>query len=486
MYQYDSLNRLASASAYTFSGTPSITCAETGGTSTWAQSFTYDGFGNLTDKNETAAPMLHVLVNGTTNQISSANGAAYDSNGNMTSYPTGTYLYDAENRMNYATSMSSVVNYGYDSQNKRTWVWSGSNDTNGNATNYTVAFYGVNGQRLGRYGVTVNQLYSYSVPHLLSGGTTDTYFVSRRLLAQDRLGSANGKFYPYGEDKPGNPGNDMWKFGTYWRDAVTGLDYADQRFYNSAIGRFMSADPYQATVTSPSDPTSPQSWNRFTYVQNDPVNSADRRGLEREVCDEFVANDCCDDYDFCDDGGGGGGGASPPPPPKCWQNTGRIHDTLFNLGTDIEADVVKQFISVDLQLLTDDIKSDIGSEALAIGGGTTASPFYIGGHFNLNLTADQISQFSSTDQAIFARDFAPDGQRDGIRQAASTGLAAALGHSLHSQVGKQDPGILPGEYSFHFDRFNGKNFPIGTIGHGLYDVLGGHLGNPCLDPAWHH
>ena len=80
-YTYDSLNRLATAS-----------------TSAWGQSFTYDGFGNLTDKNVTAgsAPTLHITVDPTNNRISTAN---YDLNGNLLYYQAGnSYTYDQENR----------------------------------------------------------------------------------------------------------------------------------------------------------------------------------------------------------------------------------------------------------------------------------------------------------------------------------------------------------------------------------------------------
>jgi hypothetical protein len=46
VYSYDSLNRLSSAAAYTFSGTPSTNCAQTtGSTATWADTYTFDGFG---------------------------------------------------------------------------------------------------------------------------------------------------------------------------------------------------------------------------------------------------------------------------------------------------------------------------------------------------------------------------------------------------------------------------------------------------------
>ncbi|MBZ2179502.1 MAG: hypothetical protein K7J47_17550, partial [Acidobacteria bacterium] len=66
---------------------------------------------------------------------------------------------------------------------------------------------------------------------------------------------------------------DRNKFGTYHRDQ-TGLDYADQRYYNSAIGRFLSADPYEASGGA----NEPASWGRGVYVHGDPVNFSDPTG----------------------------------------------------------------------------------------------------------------------------------------------------------------------------------------------------------------
>jgi RHS repeat-associated protein len=60
----------------------------------------------------------------------------------------------------------------------------------------------------------------------------------------------------------------------YWRDSSTELDYADQRFYNSISGRFMTADGYRSN----SGPRDPGSWNRYTYDKGDPINYNDPSG----------------------------------------------------------------------------------------------------------------------------------------------------------------------------------------------------------------
>jgi RHS repeat-associated protein len=99
----------------------------------------------------------------------------------------------------------------------------------------------------------------------------------------DRPGSnrANGaRYYPYGEEI-GSTANNHVKFATYTRDGFTGLDYADQRFYALTYGRFNTPDPYQAS----GGPSDPLSWNRYSYVEGDPINFRDPRGL-------FRCNDC--------------------------------------------------------------------------------------------------------------------------------------------------------------------------------------------------
>ena len=97
-------------------------------------------------------------------------------------------------------------------------------------------------------------------------------------MVEDRLGSkletsgtSATSYYPYGELKTGTAS----QYATYLRNGTTGLDYAQQRWYSSQVMRFTSPDPYRAS----GGPAEPQGWNRYAYVQNDPVNMADPTGL---------------------------------------------------------------------------------------------------------------------------------------------------------------------------------------------------------------
>jgi RHS repeat-associated protein len=66
-------------------------------------------------------------------------------------------------------------------------------------------------------------------------------------------------------------------FTSYERDAESGTDYAINRRHQPAWGRFMQADPYRASGGA----GQPQSWNRYVYAGNDPVNFNDPAGLTR-------------------------------------------------------------------------------------------------------------------------------------------------------------------------------------------------------------
>ena len=93
------------------------------------------------------------------------------------------------------------------------------------------------------------------------------------------------------------------KYGLTERDDTTGLDHTWFRKYESLSGRWTSPDPLGGSIADP------QSFNRYSYVQNDPVNLIDPLGLfcvDYERWDEktatlYVWSEC-----YLEDGGTGG------------------------------------------------------------------------------------------------------------------------------------------------------------------------------------
>jgi RHS repeat-associated protein len=280
VYQYDLLKRLVSASATPTSGSPSAA---------WTETFQYDGFGNLTAKvlNGTSTP---IPVNAATNQLTNA---YYDANGNMTSGAGASFTYDASNRIVSETAVSGG-NYGneYAPDNKRI------HQTPSSGTDEWI-FYGANGEKLGVY--SIGQWYDNNgnAHSVFSPLRTSVWFGGKLiyengLVYLDRLGTnhaQSAQFLPYG-DEITSTSNDRTKFATYTRDSYTGLDYADQRFYASSYGRFMTPDPYMATAKGANDPKNPGSWNRYAYVQGDPINASDPRGLFVEDDEGGLDYDC--------------------------------------------------------------------------------------------------------------------------------------------------------------------------------------------------
>lgn len=81
------------------------------------------------------------------------------------------------------------------------------------------------------------------------------------------------------------------KYGMTERDDATGFDHTWFRKNENQAGRWTSPDPYNGSMNL----GNPQSFNRYSYVGNDPVNFVDPSGL---MCEAI--------YSFSQCGGGGG------------------------------------------------------------------------------------------------------------------------------------------------------------------------------------
>jgi len=71
-----------------------------------------------------------------------------------------------------------------------------------------------------------------------------------------------------------------WGWSALYVGTVSGE--LDQRYYNPTAGAFFSPDPGGIKTANPKDPSS---WNRYAYVQGDPVNFTDRTGLNRDAAE---------------------------------------------------------------------------------------------------------------------------------------------------------------------------------------------------------
>jgi RHS repeat-associated protein len=125
-------------------------------------------------------------------------------------------------------------------------------------------------------------------------GQTTSYLYGHDLLAQydsgtwayhlnDGLGSvrqladpmgqvvASYNFSPFGVPLGESGGQPYGFTGEQW-DASAGLVYLRARYYSPEVGRFISKDPF------PGHADSPQSFNHWVYVQNNPILAVDPSG----------------------------------------------------------------------------------------------------------------------------------------------------------------------------------------------------------------
>ncbi|HWG20707.1 MAG TPA: RHS repeat-associated core domain-containing protein [Terracidiphilus sp.] len=111
---------------------------------------------------------------------------------------------------------------------------------------------------------------------MISGAATTYYHqdhLSVRLTtnASGSILTQEGTF-PFGEAWYQSGATNKWVFTSYQRDSESGLDYALARYYDSRTGTFCSADPLAGS------PDDPQSWNRYPYGRNDPIDVTDPSG----------------------------------------------------------------------------------------------------------------------------------------------------------------------------------------------------------------
>ncbi|HJP91658.1 MAG TPA: RHS repeat-associated core domain-containing protein [Pyrinomonadaceae bacterium] len=272
-FSYDALNRL--------------TTAQENSGSNWSQTNGYDRYGNRWIDLGGGNQSLYFTAS--SNRIT---GWSYDNAGNLLNDTYHSYAYDAENKTSKVDGTSAYV---YDGTGQRVRKLVGEN----------LRFvYGIGGQLLAEFNGSTGVLtkeYIYGVSGLLatieptainSNGTrytTPDHLGSPRVVTNSSAGVVSRHDYmPFGEELGSGVGGrstgigfgvadgERQKFTQKERDTETGLDYFGARYYGCSLGRFTTADPLMASGRA----SAPQSWNRYSYVLNNPVNLIDPNGLD--------------------------------------------------------------------------------------------------------------------------------------------------------------------------------------------------------------
>ena len=251
VYGYDNGNRVTSEKntegtvSYTYDAANELT----GASGSRAETYTYDSGGNRT---------MTGYTTGTANELTASPGATYtyDNEGNMTAqantstHVVTSYTYDYHNRLTGVTVGGTVVaSYTYDALGRRIGF-----DDNGTQT-WTV-YDGQNTYADFNSGATLQQRYLYgpAVDQILartsSGGTSAWYLTDRLGSVRDIVNTSGTVidhivYNSFGnvltESSPSN--GDRFKFTGREYDATVTLYYDRARFYNQAVGTFVSQDP---------------------------------------------------------------------------------------------------------------------------------------------------------------------------------------------------------------------------------------------------
>jgi len=216
----------------------------------------------------------------------------YDNNGNLTSDGVYTYTWDYRNRL-ATTTNSGTSTYAYDQSNNRVKLTENGVTTFSPNTLYSVTVgASTNSTATTTKNIFANGLLLATIEHNSSSATT-TASTTIRFVAADNLTGSNIvtdqtgavvetlDYYPYGGlrlDSKTNYGGAKYKYAGTQYDAGTGLDYAQQRYYNSARGNFISEDPVFLGDPKSQVLTDPQSLNVYSYANDNPITRNDPTG----------------------------------------------------------------------------------------------------------------------------------------------------------------------------------------------------------------
>jgi RHS repeat-associated protein len=261
-YSHDDCTRIAS-----------VNC----GASTWQQNFSYDSFGNITKTVPTGGtgysfqPSYSTATNRMTAIPVGGSTPSYDANGNVLNDFLHSYTWDVYGRpiaidgvsVTYDALGRTVEQNRSGAYSEIVYAPSGTKIEIMSGQSFTKAFVPLPGGAVAVYGGGI--VYYRHPDHLGS---------SRFASTGSRTMYYDGAYAPFGEPYAQTGTTDL-SFTGMNQDTVSNLYDFPAREYGTQ-GRWASPDPAGLAAT---DLTDPQSWNRFSYVRNSPINLIDPSGL---------------------------------------------------------------------------------------------------------------------------------------------------------------------------------------------------------------
>jgi RHS repeat-associated protein len=284
------------------------------------EDYSYDAFGNR--KSATGAinclgqPTCAqtVTVDSNTNHLTTINGAAvtYDDAGNIKTIdatsgnPGAIYTYDGTGMMTEATVGSDDRQLLYTADDERiavkhgaSWIWTVRDPSGKVLREFTSLETGpnlamTNWQWAKDYIWRDGLLLATTTPTGTLHYHLDHLGTPRLVTGANGVEVAEHAYYPFGAEinlTPHETPEELMKFTGHERDIVAGdghtLDYMHARYDNASLGRFVSVDP---VINRKRSMAHPQAWNRYAYVENNPMNMTDPDGRNAQVTCQTTQN----------------------------------------------------------------------------------------------------------------------------------------------------------------------------------------------------
>jgi len=251
----------------------------------YSQSYGFDVWGNRTSMEGWGGIGRTETASYTNNR---RNGFTYDAAGNLTNDQGQTFTYDATGQQATASYSGYLLQQTYDGDRLRV-----KKVENGTTTYYlrsTVLGGQIVAELSGAGAFTRGFVYlggellAVQQNNQVSWVHQDPVAKSKRVTDSAGNVVSTIELDPWGGDtnRSSNEAFQPRRFTTYDRDG-NASDEAMHRRYNRWHSRFDQPDPYGGSY----DMTNPQSFNRFSYVLNDPVNFVDPSGLDDD-CPQCV------------------------------------------------------------------------------------------------------------------------------------------------------------------------------------------------------